>query len=795
MSFICVSGQTTGAYSFTDCCGILRKGISFGESVCLDEAFTGSSYGVYIATGVTCTQNCTQGNLSYSFSTTGLCTSLSGATTITPIGGTPPYTIDNVSPGSISAQTSTGSMTFTGLTGGTYVFRLNDSLGLQNNELYINVYIGDCYTASIDASGTTCGQDNGIISVSAITSGSPYNIVLYKDGSYYDNQTTNTVPYEFVGLPSGVYNAILYDSSLTSASTGNAIVITSTTINFGFWKVDTSNCVIDKGKLSVTGVTGTGPYTYLWSNGETGQTITGLTVGTYSCTVTDSSGCTLTQSEYVGVADPLGIGLLSASTPTCFSSDGSLTYFLTGGTAPFYYSASTGEVGYTLSNQFTLSNLSSGSYLVNVRDANFCEVTLPGYLTSINGFNVVDTIIRNSDCNQNNGAIFVEINGLNGVYTYTLSGVSTNTIYTETSLNQTYNFTNLANDTYQLTISGSGTPCVYTTNLNVNSSQKFTVSATTSGSTCGGTNGVALVEVSSGYTGVLDYVLSNGDSLIDSTTTAVTYSNLTAGNYTISVTDEDGCVVSEDFTILTNGQLVTSLQTINCVNGNDGSAEVLIFGGEPTFTYNWSNGQTGSTVSGLSSGNYYVEITDSNGCYNIQYFQISCVGTLTTSYQLFNLCNNTFTTTVGTKRGFFEMLNEGYIDITSGITGCELSGSVFTCEIEISCPGSGSTIYSVPFYTGSTLTDVPQDTLWQTTIESILSSATTISSYSVNLLNNTLQILSNCNGDYDPLSGCTIYLRLKIDYTVSCNDCGTTFILTEDEYYLITEDGFQLVYV
>jgi hypothetical protein len=794
MSFACVSGQTTGAYSYTDCCGILRKGISFGESICLDEGFTGSSTGVYIATGVTCTQNCTQGNLGYTFSVTGLCSASSGTTIITPFGGTPPYTIDNVSPGSISAQTSTGSMTFTGLTGGTYVFRLNDSLGLQNNEIYINVYIGDCYNASIDASGTNCGQDDGILSISAITSGAPYNIVLYKDGNYYDNQTTNTMPFDFVGLPSGVYNAILYDSSSTTASTGNALIITSTTINFGFWKVDTSNCVIDKGKLSVTGVTGTGPYTYLWSNGETGQTITGLTIGTYSCTVTDISGCTLTQSEYVGVADPLGIGLLSASTPSCFTSDGSLTYFLTGGTAPFYFSASTGQVGFTLSNQFTLTNLSAGSYLVNVRDANFCEVTLPGYLTSVNGFSVVDTIVTNSNCNQSNGSVYVEINGLNGVYTYSLSGQATNTLYTDTSLNQSYTFPFLPNDTYELTISGAGTQCVYTTTINLNSLQKFSVSATTSGSTCGGTNGFANISVSSGYTGVLSYVLSNGDSLINTTTTAVTYNNLIAGSYTITVTDGSGCSVTEPFTIITAGQLITALQTTNCVNGNDGAAEVLVYGGEPTFNYNWSNGQTGSTVSGLSSGNYYVEITDSNGCYNIQYFEIKCVGTLTTSYQLFNLCNDTFTTTVGTKRGFFEMLNEGYIDITSGITGCQLSGSVFTCEIEISCPDSGSTTYSVPFYTGTTLTDIPQDTLWQTTIESILSSATTISSYSIDLLNNTLQILSNCSGDYDPLSDCTIYLRLKIDYTVSCNDCGTTFILTEDSYYLITEDGFQLIY-
>jgi hypothetical protein len=791
----CVVGYTNGLYNYFDCCGIKQEGVSIGVTVCMDETLTGSSYGIVIASGETCTQNCNQGTLGYTFQVSGDCSGATRDVVFSPTGGVAPYTIDNIVPGSLSALTGTTTITYTGLTGGTYVFRLNDSLGLQNNELYINVTITDCYEAHIiNASGTTCGLDNGSLVVTAVTSGCPYTILLYKDTVLYDTQVANTMPYTFSNLGTGVYYGLLYDASSTTATTENATINPSNPLSFGFWKVNTSNCVIDKGKLSVTGQTGTGPYTYLWSNGETGQTITGLTVGTYTCTVTDDLGCETTLSETVGVADPLGIGLLSASTPSCFASDGSLTYFLTGGTAPFYYSATTGQVGYTLGSQFTLTNLNAGSYIVEVRDANFCVVQLPGFLTPINGFDVVSLQVTNSNCNQNNGAVTVEIQGLGGFYTYSLSGQNTNTGYVNTTLSQTVFFTNLPNDTYDLTISGSGTQCVYTTSLTISSQQKFPITVTTTGATCGSPDGVAIVEVGTGYTGVLDYVLSNGNTIIDTTSTATTYNNLPAGNYTITVTDEDGCSVSEDIIILTQGQLITVLHVTDCVNGNDGAAEVLIFGGEPTFTYNWSNGQTGDTVSGLSSGNYYVEVTDSNGCYSIQNFQISCVGTLTSSYQLFNLCNDTFTTTVGTKRGFFEMVNEGFVDITSGYTNCVLTGAVYNCEIEISSPVSGSTLYSVPFYTGTSLNDIPQDTLWQSTIESILSSATTVSSFTVDLINNTLQILSNCNGDYDPLSDCTIYLRLRIEYGIICNDCGTNFILTEDGYYMITEDGFQLIY-
>ena len=136
----CVSGLTNGVYNYVDCCGVTRYGASLGESICLDENFTGTSYGVLIATGQTCTINCIQGPLDYSFTVSGACSTATGSVIISPTGGVPPYTIDNIIPGSISAQTSFNPISFTGLTGGTYVFRLNDTLGNQNNELFIKLF-------------------------------------------------------------------------------------------------------------------------------------------------------------------------------------------------------------------------------------------------------------------------------------------------------------------------------------------------------------------------------------------------------------------------------------------------------------------------------------------------------------------------------------------------------------------------------------------------------------------------------------------------------------------------------
>ena len=245
----------------------------------------------------------------------------------------------------------------------------------------------------------------------------------------------------------------------------------------------------------------------------------------------------------------------------------------------------------------------------------------------------------------------------------------------------------------------------------------------------------------------------------------MTYSNLPAGSYTITVTDYDGCAVSTGFTINTGGSLTTSLSTTNCTGSDDGTASVVIFAGEPPFTYVWSNGQTGSTATSLSAGTYSVIVTDASGCTNTQYTTVTCLGSNVTSYQLYTLCNNTFTTTSGNQRGLIEMLNEGFMDITSGYTDCVFNSAELFCEINI-----GGTAYTstTAFYTATTLNDVPQDTVWQSTIEGILSGITEIDTYDINLLNNTLTITSNCSGDSDPLSDADFSLGLSVVYDVVC---------------------------
>ena len=140
---------------------------------------------------------------SYTFSVTGDCSNVgAGAVDISLSGGVAPYTVNWVTP-SLGTGASKGN-----LNAGTYIVRANDSLGDINNEIYINITVssGGCLNAEV-ISGTTCGENNGIIGLSGTSSAYPITIKLYSGSTQVLTGTTGNGELNFSTVPSGTYRA------------------------------------------------------------------------------------------------------------------------------------------------------------------------------------------------------------------------------------------------------------------------------------------------------------------------------------------------------------------------------------------------------------------------------------------------------------------------------------------------------------------------------------------------------------------------------------------------------------
>ena len=703
-------------------------------------------------------------NFQYEFSVTGDCSNNgSGAIYISLSGGVEPYTIDWVDP-----NIGTGS-TKTGLDAGVYIVRANDSLGDVNNEFYINIIVssGGCLSVS-SVSATTCGQNNGVISISGQSTAYPITINLYSGDTIVQSAVTTNGELSFVNLAPGVYRTYYEDYGGCSGYSESVIVNSSTSVDYGFFVVDDTNCFGPTGKLQITGLTGSVPFTYLWSNGSTGTTITGLTASTYSVTVSDSAGCSVTKSVEVETADPLQIVSFQTVSPSCFAADGSVNIIITGGTGPFFYSGTNGTTLISYATNLIFTGFTPGTAIFTVTDSALCSVTGSVYLQPNAGFSVLSINTQNSICSASGGTISVNVLG-NGPFIYTLVKPDLSTESFTTNLT-TQNYTDLDSGEYTVIISNTN-GCVFTQDVTLFTNDKFSITTTLSATTCGQDNGSCFVQVGTGYTGVLDMILTKNNipviQYIDVPQSAVTFNGLSSGSYTLQVRDEDNCSVYQSFSISSSSSLDYGMESTSCGNsGSGGTITVSVFSGTPPFTYQWSDnvpiGQSGPSISNLTGGTFSVTVSDLSGCTLTRSVIVPCTPFIA-GYQVVPVISGGFNTTVNNKRDFDTMVNEGFYDLTTGNTNCVLSAATYIATIEV----SGNT-YQQSFYTGTTLTDVPTESQWVDALESILSGITGVASYTVNPQTNIIEVKSDCDGNTDPLSDSEFIVGLRIEYNIIC---------------------------
>lgn len=709
--------------------------------------------------------------LTYTLSVTGDCSNTNvGAFNLEIYGSAPDYTIQWISPaslGTIALGPGVTAYTETSLSAATYTFNLIDSCE-PNTVQAINVYISSGTCVSISGwESTVCGENNGSITATTSNLYGVASFYLYDSVfGYITSGTSLTNSFVFNTLSASTYYVVANDGGGCTGQSESVIILDSTTIDYGLYIVNDAGCAVNSGKIFVTGLTGNPPYTYLWSNSQTTSSITGLSIGSYSVTVTDSTGCSVSKTGYVDKVPPIGIVSVFTTGPDCFSSNGEVTVVVTGGTGPYYYSGSTStNNGPSFDSEYTFTNLGSGPFDIKVTDAGLCNATATTFITTPGGFSVVSITTTNSTCNNSGGSIGINLFGGTPPYVYTLvkSGGST---LSQNTVSSTWSFTNLSSGTYTLTISDGG-PCTYTNTYIIENTVLFTLTETTTGTTCNNSNGIVTVEVSGGtppYTYILDGVQTESNSL-----SAVTFSNLSSGFHTVNVTDNSSCSQDITFLVDSSDNVDFVLTSTDATTGNNGTITSFITSGEPPFTYLWSSntgGQTTPNVSNLSAGTYSLTITDDNGCTNTRTITING-NTILNSYQTFNVCNSDFTNNgQNIAKGLKQMLLEGFYDLTIDDTNCILNHAIFEASVSV----SGVTKVD-SFYTGTTLLEYPTEEQWNGVIEGLLTTYDGIGSVTFNIEDNTMTILSDCNSTIS-LNDAEVVIDLKIYYDISCVSCG-----------------------
>lgn len=582
-----------------------------------------------------------------------------GSINITASGGTSPYTYNWG--GGITTEDRSN------LSAGIYSVTVTDNNGCTTANSFNVTQPAAALSVTGTTSNITCiGGNNGSINITAAGGTSPY---AYNWGSGITIEDRSN-------LGAGTYTVTVTDnhnctttSSFTITQPASGVVVTGTT-------ADVTCFGGSNGSINITAAGGTSPYSYSWGGGITTEDRSNLAVGNYSVTTTDMNGCTTTAS--FAITQP---GAITATTSpaniSCFGgSNGAINLTVNGGTVPYTYDWSNDGPETPDNDTEDLSNLATGCFTVTITDINACTATASACITQPSSAVAVSGTAQNISCfGGNNGAINITASGGTAAYSYNWGGgissedrnnltqgtysvtvtdaqsCTTASSFTITqpasavavtgtttsvtcsggnngSINITpsggtspYNYNwgggittedrnNLSTGTYSVTVSDA---------LNCTATAAFTIAlqgtalvvtgSTTNISCFGGSNGTINITASGG-SAPYSYDWGGGIATEDRT-------NLSAGTYTITASDNNGCATTASFSVTQPASAVAvtgATANVSCFGGNNGAINITASGGTSPYTYNWTGSLALEDRTNLPSGNYTVTVMDNNSC-------------------------------------------------------------------------------------------------------------------------------------------------------------------------------------
>lgn len=434
-----------------------------------------------------------------------------GSITVNVTGGLMPYAYAWSSGGSVTNTNS-------GLTAGTYTVSVTDAKLCDTL----------IYTFSIT-------EPTQLIAGTTLDSNVSCNAA--NDGGATATESGGTAPYTYAwsnsattasitGIAAGVYSVTVTDANGCTDSASVTITEPAALIASSIVDSNASCNAFADGGATASETGGTGPYTYAWSNSATTASITGISAGTYSVTITDANGCTDSSSVIITEPAMLVASSVLDSNVTCNSlTDGGASVNQTGGTGPYTY---------LWSNSTTdslITGVGAGTYSVTVTDANGCFDSASVTIAEPTLLLASVAVDSNVSCfGFSDGAATSMASGGTSGYTYLWSNAAA-----------TASISGVAADTYTVTITDAN-GCTDSASVVISEPDSLDLTTAVVDVTCNsGIDGEVNLTVTGGTVG-FDFLWSN-------TATTANLNGVAAGTYTVMVTDANGCMKNTSATV------------------------------------------------------------------------------------------------------------------------------------------------------------------------------------------------------------------------------------------------------
>lgn len=536
----------------------------------------------------------------------------SGAISITPEGGTPPY-----------------SYAWTGPNG--FISAAEDISGLEAGEYHLTISdVNDCsrtfsplaaltenpeITGSFIITDLSCGDpvasNDGAIDASI--SGGAGGFTFLWSGPNGFTATTEDIS----GVAAGTYTLEVTDLDGCVQNMGTQLVDAPPPLTATTTQVNNSCYGEANGSIDLTVSGGIAPYSFAWTGPSgftsTSEDLSGLAAGDYSVTVTYTGSCAAPFTSIASITQPSEIQVSFIKTDiSCGGlSDGSIDITVSGGQTPYAF-AWTGPSGFTSTSE-DLSDLGPGTYSLTVTDANDCVAVFPDQETIIEPSSVVASYVSQVDIlcfGEATGSIEIDVSGSIPPYTFAWSNSSGITV------SDLEDPVGLSADTYSLTVMDANACTFNFPDLaTLSEPPALTASLSKTDVSCFSADDGSITVTAAGGAGSYEYSTDGISYQLNPV-----FGSLAPGFYTIRTRDINLCEVTDTISILEPSEILIQSETATylCPGDNLGTISIEgVSGGSGTYSYSINGGidfYSTAVFTGLAPGSYQTVIRDASGC-------------------------------------------------------------------------------------------------------------------------------------------------------------------------------------